>query len=79
MVTALPAPGGLPAGDQIALDALAGEWASAYDVFHADGTYFAYRLFSGPLLDAGTLGGLESSIRADFARQRAAQAAGRPR
>jgi hypothetical protein len=78
VVTFWPAPGGLPASDQIALDALAGTWASAYDVFHADGTFFAYRLFTGPLLDAGTLGGLESSIRADFAR-RAAQADGVPR
>jgi hypothetical protein len=75
VVTFWPAPGGLHASDQIALDALAGTWADAYDVFHADGTFFAYRLFTGPLLDAGTLGGLESSIRADFAR-RAAQADG---
>jgi hypothetical protein len=78
VVTFWPAPGGLPASDQIALDALAGTWASAYDVFHADGTFFAYRLHQGPLLDAGTLGGLESAIRADSWRV-AAQADGGPR
>jgi hypothetical protein len=70
-------PGGLSASDQIALDGLAGKWASAYDVGYGAGEYWAFRLIGGPLLAAGTLGGLDSAIRADYVRGQ--QAAGYPR
>lgn len=61
---------GLTAIDQIALDELADRWAGHYDTGYADGEYWAFRLVGGPLLAARTLAGLDSAIRADYARSR---------
>jgi hypothetical protein len=62
-------PDGLSAIDQLALDELGDRWASVYDVGHADGEFYAFRLIGGPLLVARTLAGLDSVIRADYARK----------
>ena len=63
-------PDGLSASDKIALDDLADRWSSCYDLGHADDEFWAFRLIGGPLLAAGTLAGLDSMIRADYARER---------
>jgi hypothetical protein len=67
-------PDGLSASDQIALDDLGDRWATVYDVGHTEGEYWAFRLIGGPLLAAGTLGALDSAIRADYARRLAGYA-----
>jgi hypothetical protein len=61
---------GLSTSDRAGLDDLADKWASVYDIGHAAGEFFAFRLIGGPLLAAGTLAGLDSLIRADWARRR---------
>ena len=43
-------------------------WSGVYDVGYADGEYHAFRLIGGQPLTADTIGGLESAIRADWAR-----------
>jgi hypothetical protein len=57
-----------PTADEVALAELQRKWSSAYDVGRADGAYHAYRLTGGPVITASTLEGLDSAIRADFAR-----------
>lgn len=59
---------GLDPGDKIALDDLGDRLSGFYDVGYAEGDYWAFRLIGGPLLTAATLGGLDSSIRADWSR-----------
>ena len=54
--------------DALTLDELRQTWDGIYDVGHADGTYFAFRLTGGPLLPADTIAGLDSTIRADWNR-----------
>ena len=54
--------------DEFALAAVAGKWAGLYDVGFADGAFRAARLAAGPLLTADTIAGLDSAIRADYAR-----------
>ena len=77
--TAWMTPDGLSAADQMALDELAENWAGYYDLGHADGEFHAFRLIGGPLITAGTLAGLESAVRADYARAfRAPQQQGGP-
>jgi len=68
--SALTTPDGLSVIDKIALDELADKWAAAYDLGHADAEFWAFRLIGGPLLAARTLAGLDSAIRADYARER---------
>jgi hypothetical protein len=45
-------------------------WEPIYDIGYADGTLCAYRWPDGPLLAAATVDGLDSAIRADWARSR---------
>ena len=58
-----------PAADAMTLDKIRDVWEGIYDVGYADGTYRAARsLIAGPLLTARSPEGLESAIRADWAR-----------
>jgi hypothetical protein len=61
---------GLSAIDKIALDDLGDKWCACYDVGFTDAEFYAFRLIGGPLLAARTLAGLDSMIRADYARER---------
>ena len=63
-------PDGLSPTDKIALDELGDKWSSCYDIGHADDEFYAFRLIGGPLLVARTLAGLDSALRADYARER---------
>jgi hypothetical protein len=63
-------PDGLSFNDRIALDDLADRLSGFYDVGYTEGSYWAFRLIGGPLISAGTLGGLDSAIRADYVRER---------
>ncbi len=67
-VTALEAADGRDIRDEIAMDALRRDWFEHYDIGYAANWYLARRLNGGPLLTAGTPAGLESAIRADWAR-----------
>jgi hypothetical protein len=66
------APGGAvwPTAGEIALQDLRETWEPVYDIGYADGTLCAYRWPDGPLLAAATVDGLDSAIRADWARSR---------
>ena len=58
-----------PAADAAALDNIKDVWEGIYDAGYADGAYRAVRtLGGGPLLTASTIEGIESAIRADWAR-----------
>lgn len=63
-------PDGLGINDKIALDDLGDKWCACYDVGYSDDEFYAFRLIGGPLLAARTLAGLDSAIRADYARER---------
>ena len=57
-----------PATGPMTLRDVADIWHGHYDTGEADGEYHAFRLIGGPLITAGTPAGLESAIRADYAR-----------
>ena len=54
--------------DALTLDELQSAWKGIYDAGYADGTYYAFRLAGGPPLPADSVAGLDSVIRADWAR-----------
>jgi hypothetical protein len=54
--------------DETALEQLSEQWRGTYDVGRAAGAYHAYRWPDGPLITAATLPGLDSAIRAHWAR-----------
>ena len=64
-----PLSGGLDAHDAMALDRLRDAWGGVYDVGYASGTCWAAWLLGGDPLSASTPEGLESAIRADWARR----------
>jgi hypothetical protein len=72
LFTRAPAPGAAawPTADEIALQELRETWEPIYDTGIADGKFCAFRWPDGPLITADTLDGLESAIRADWARSR---------
>lgn len=51
--------------DELLLETIKASWARFYDIGGGPGTYRALRLAGGPLLEAHTLAGLESALRAD--------------
>ena len=58
-----------PAADAVALENVREIWLGIYDVGYADGAYRAARtLAAGPLLTTDSVEGLDSAIRADWAR-----------
>lgn len=59
-----------PTADEIAIEELRPVWEPLYDLGIADGMLCAWRWPDGPLLTAATAEGLDSAIRADFARSR---------
>lgn len=69
---------GLTVTSRKALNDLADDWASFYDLGYAAGEYHAFRLIGGPLITARTLAGLDSAIRADWNRWQR-HATGHPR
>jgi hypothetical protein len=53
---------------EMALADLAETWGAYYDTGYAGGAFHAFRLTGGPVITASTLDGLDSAIRADWAR-----------
>lgn len=64
---------GLDPLDALALDELRDAYGTHYDIGYAESVYCAFWLFDGPmdLLTADTPEGLDSAIRADWARRTA--------
>ena len=54
--------------DALTLESVKEAWGDDYDIGLANGLCLAYRLTGGDLLAADTPEGLESAIRADYAR-----------
>ena len=65
-----PAATAWPTADEIAMEELRETWEPIYDLGFADGAWCAFRWPDGPLLTAATIEGLDSAIRADWARGR---------
>ncbi len=57
-----------PTADEITLQSISAAWGTVYDCGYAHGVYWARRHDAEHLLSAGTPAGLESAIRADYAR-----------
>jgi hypothetical protein len=54
--------------DELVMDEIRRTWQGIYDVGYADGSFLARRIDGGDLIGAETPAGLESAIRADYAR-----------
>jgi hypothetical protein len=65
---AAPSAAAWPTPDELQMEQLAEQWRGTYDVGRVDGVCLAFRWPDGPLLSAATPGGLDSAIRADWAR-----------
>lgn len=55
--------------DALLMDRIRATWQDHYDIGEVRGSFLACRLTGGPLITADTPAGLESAIRADYARK----------